>query len=251
MANQETIIYRLVVRNPSYDAYFSFLNFRATLGGKMGVVTTRTPNGLGSPNPAKKFSHCTGWTFWANHSLFLNFQGWTLLSLKTNPVCLQMLSLSPCDFSLPGTILELNVIPGQFSNNRAVSSRYTRSQSILTRTFKILPGCSSLRPSSQILEHNKPSSKLHKSRPQWMYQIETTKNNTRNTTLCILFSNNHWIRFLSCSEVYYTGLTNSWWLVTLWLYHDNYTLLPWQLHIMNSDPVIIPYKVINLSQVYK
>ena len=52
-----TIIYRVVVINPSNDAYFSFLNFRATFGGKMGVATTRAPNGLGSPNPAKKLVH--------------------------------------------------------------------------------------------------------------------------------------------------------------------------------------------------
>ena len=40
---------------------------------------------------------------------------------------------------------------------------------------------------------------------------------------------------------------------TLWLYLDKYTLLPWQLHtvtmttthIMNSEPVIISYKVMN------
>ena len=47
MGTQETIIYRLVVRNPSNGA---------TLGGKMGVATTGAPNGLGSRNPAKKLA---------------------------------------------------------------------------------------------------------------------------------------------------------------------------------------------------
>ena len=41
MGYQETIIDRLVVRNTSYDAYFSVLIFWATFGGKMGVATTR------------------------------------------------------------------------------------------------------------------------------------------------------------------------------------------------------------------
>ena len=44
MGTQETIIYRLVIRNPKYDAYFSFLIFYATFGGKIGVVTTCAPN---------------------------------------------------------------------------------------------------------------------------------------------------------------------------------------------------------------
>ena len=38
------------MRNSSYNAYFSFL-------GEMGEATTRAPNGLGSPNPAKKLAH--------------------------------------------------------------------------------------------------------------------------------------------------------------------------------------------------
>ena len=41
LGTQETIFYRLVVRNPIYDAHFSFLNFWATFGGKMGVSTKR------------------------------------------------------------------------------------------------------------------------------------------------------------------------------------------------------------------
>ena len=44
LGTQDTIIYRLVARNPSYDANFSFFKiFRATFGGKMCVATTRTP----------------------------------------------------------------------------------------------------------------------------------------------------------------------------------------------------------------
>ena len=43
MGAQDTIIYRLVMRNLSYDAYFWFLMFWATFGWKMGVVTTRAP----------------------------------------------------------------------------------------------------------------------------------------------------------------------------------------------------------------
>ena len=38
MGTQETILYRLVARNQSYDAYFSVLIFLATFGGKMGVA---------------------------------------------------------------------------------------------------------------------------------------------------------------------------------------------------------------------
>ena len=56
MGTQETIIYRLVMRSSSYDAYFSFLIFWATFGGKMGVAIMRAPNGLGPPNLTKKFA---------------------------------------------------------------------------------------------------------------------------------------------------------------------------------------------------
>ena len=38
---QETIIYRLVMRNLSLNTYFSFLICWATFGGKTGVATTR------------------------------------------------------------------------------------------------------------------------------------------------------------------------------------------------------------------
>ena len=41
MGTQEAIIYRLVMRNLSYDAYISFLIFLATFGEKVGVATTR------------------------------------------------------------------------------------------------------------------------------------------------------------------------------------------------------------------
>ena len=52
VAPKETIIYWLVVRNISYDAY---LYFWATFRGKMGVATTRA-YGLGPPNPTKKLA---------------------------------------------------------------------------------------------------------------------------------------------------------------------------------------------------
>ena len=39
MGTQETIIYRLVVINPSYDAYFSFLIFWVTFCDKLGVAS--------------------------------------------------------------------------------------------------------------------------------------------------------------------------------------------------------------------
>ena len=58
MGVQETIIYRLVMRNISYGAYFSFLIFLATFWEKMGVATILTPNDLGPPNPIKKLDHC-------------------------------------------------------------------------------------------------------------------------------------------------------------------------------------------------
>ena len=49
MGAQETIIYRLVMRNPSYDTFFVFLIFGALLAGKCAwpVATTRVANGLG------------------------------------------------------------------------------------------------------------------------------------------------------------------------------------------------------------
>ena len=40
------------MRNLIYSA-----NFLANFGTKMGVATTRPPNGLGPPNPTKKLAH--------------------------------------------------------------------------------------------------------------------------------------------------------------------------------------------------
>ena len=51
MVTQETIIYRLLLTNSSYDAYFSFFIFWTAFAEKMGVATTRAPNGLGPPDP--------------------------------------------------------------------------------------------------------------------------------------------------------------------------------------------------------
>ena len=59
MGVQETIIFRLVMKNLSYHyaAYFSISIIWATFGGKMDVATTRAPNGLGRPNPTEKLAH--------------------------------------------------------------------------------------------------------------------------------------------------------------------------------------------------
>ena len=54
MVTQETIIYRLVMRNQSYNAYFWFL---ATFGTKMGVATTCALNVLGLQDPTKRLAH--------------------------------------------------------------------------------------------------------------------------------------------------------------------------------------------------
>ena len=52
MGTQETIIYRFVIKNLSWIAYFSVLLFWVTFGGKMGVAATRAPNDL-----TKKLAH--------------------------------------------------------------------------------------------------------------------------------------------------------------------------------------------------
>ena len=54
---QETIIYRLVKRNPSYHAHFYIQLIWAGFGGKMGVVTTQTPTDLRLQNPNKKLAN--------------------------------------------------------------------------------------------------------------------------------------------------------------------------------------------------
>ena len=66
------IIYRLMVRNSSYD-----LRFWPTFGGKMGVATTCAHyvlwHGLGPPNLTKKLPTRSRWTFWVNHYLEIMF----------------------------------------------------------------------------------------------------------------------------------------------------------------------------------
>ena len=57
MEAQETIIDRLVTKNPSYDAYFLFFIFWATFGRKMGVVTMLALNGQGPSKPTKMLAH--------------------------------------------------------------------------------------------------------------------------------------------------------------------------------------------------
>ena len=60
MGAQETIIYRLVVRNPSYYAYFWFL---ATFLPENERGYHAPPNGLGPPNAVKKLAH-----WWTLHT---------------------------------------------------------------------------------------------------------------------------------------------------------------------------------------
>ena len=52
MGAQDAIICRLIMINPSYDAYSPFLIFWTNFGGKMatGVATMRAPNDLGPLN---------------------------------------------------------------------------------------------------------------------------------------------------------------------------------------------------------
>ena len=83
LGTQETIVYRLAIRNSSYDAYFSFFT---TFGGKMGVapsVLLIMDWGL----QTRPKSLPTGWTFWANRYLDIifshhDFQSCILESLK-------------------------------------------------------------------------------------------------------------------------------------------------------------------------
>ena len=57
MGVRKIIIYRLVMKMLSNIAYFSFMIFWATFGGKKGVSTARAPNGLRLSNQIKKFAH--------------------------------------------------------------------------------------------------------------------------------------------------------------------------------------------------
>ena len=56
VGTQETIIYRLVIRNhryDPYDAYFSILMFLAGFHGKMGFSTIWVTKGLRSQKPSQ------------------------------------------------------------------------------------------------------------------------------------------------------------------------------------------------------
>ena len=53
LEHQETVIYRLVTRNPSYQAQFSIYIFEPVLPGKF-MANTRSLKGLGPHNSAKK-----------------------------------------------------------------------------------------------------------------------------------------------------------------------------------------------------
>ena len=53
----ESIIYRLVMKNPSYHTYSLILTFWVTFGGKMSVTTTCALNDLGPQDPIKNMAH--------------------------------------------------------------------------------------------------------------------------------------------------------------------------------------------------
>ena len=57
MGTQETIIYRLVMRNHSFGPYLPFSIFLALRGPKKGRGPTRTGMGLGPQNLTKKLAH--------------------------------------------------------------------------------------------------------------------------------------------------------------------------------------------------
>ena len=56
LGTQETIFYRLVVRNGSYDTCFLFLILWATFGGKMGKATKYAPYRLGLQTRPKRWA---------------------------------------------------------------------------------------------------------------------------------------------------------------------------------------------------
>ena len=53
MGTQETIIYRLVLRNYDFDAFLK----KSIFGGKMDVAATLAPMGLGPQDPIRKVTH--------------------------------------------------------------------------------------------------------------------------------------------------------------------------------------------------
>ena len=73
MRVQKTIIYRLLLINPSCNAYVSFLNFWVTFGWKMGVAIVRPQMiGIGGFQTRLK-SWPTGSNVWANKYLKIIF----------------------------------------------------------------------------------------------------------------------------------------------------------------------------------
>ena len=54
---QMAFIYRLVMRNPSFQACFRILIFWAFFGVKMGVAAMLAFKGLGPQNPTKNLTH--------------------------------------------------------------------------------------------------------------------------------------------------------------------------------------------------
>ena len=59
------IIYRLVMRNHDFNAFWKIPSF----GWKMGVAATLKPKGLGPQDPTKKKLANCGWTFCVNSYL--------------------------------------------------------------------------------------------------------------------------------------------------------------------------------------
>ena len=55
--HQDTIIYRLYMRNYGYDAYLPISIFWIRFVAKNGLAAILAPKGLGPQNPTKKLAH--------------------------------------------------------------------------------------------------------------------------------------------------------------------------------------------------
>ena len=73
MGTQKTIAYRLVMRNPSYDVYFSFLIFWVTLAGKWAWPPRAPLTVCGLQAQPKVGPLGAEWYFWANRYLEIMF----------------------------------------------------------------------------------------------------------------------------------------------------------------------------------
>ena len=86
MVTQEIFIYRLVVRNHVFDAFFEI---NPIFCGKMGEAATVAPRGLGPQDPIKKLAH-----YLEINTISLQLHIFTPLSLKVVIKLTQ--SLSSC-----------------------------------------------------------------------------------------------------------------------------------------------------------